>query len=291
MPKFIHITSGDIAGEILAKSGIPGEVMVWHDILYDGPRKPGWPDDDVLSARARFLEKTTGGGLEWRHILDGLKEQYARLKSIPPRDKMVLWFDACLFDMSMLCHILACVKLMGRDDAELLCIDAFPGIDPYHGLGQLSPEQLASLFDRRHPVTKDQFIYATRVDRSFALQDLEGFKALAEQSDTPLPWVPAAVSRWIRERPDASTGLGHLEQLALNAIRSGLTTPSEIFRNVSAKETPPQYWGDITLWAKINGLADRKPPAIRIEGPTSRLPQWEGISDIKQYRVYPMETN
>lgn len=32
------MTSGDCAGELLEKSGLPGEVFVWHDILYDGPR-------------------------------------------------------------------------------------------------------------------------------------------------------------------------------------------------------------------------------------------------------------
>jgi hypothetical protein len=34
MSKILHITSGDIAGDKLAQSGLPGEVFVWHDILY-----------------------------------------------------------------------------------------------------------------------------------------------------------------------------------------------------------------------------------------------------------------
>jgi len=60
----LHITSGDIPGDSLSKSGMPGEVFVWHDIMYDGPRKPGWPDAGTLYARARFLEKSTGGALK-----------------------------------------------------------------------------------------------------------------------------------------------------------------------------------------------------------------------------------
>ncbi len=57
---------------------------------------------------------------------------------------------------------------------------------------------------------------------------------------------------------------------------------------VSAQETPPQFWGDTTLWGKINALAGHQPPLIRIEGPGERLPQWEGMGDLKQFRVYPM---
>ena len=51
MSKVFHITSGDIAGASSAKAGLPGEVFVWHDLLYDGPREPGWPSENTLSAR------------------------------------------------------------------------------------------------------------------------------------------------------------------------------------------------------------------------------------------------
>lgn len=81
------------------------------------------------------------------------------------------------------------------------------------------------------------------------------------------PWVADAAKRWIEEFPDRGTGLGKLEQLALEAIRSGCETTAEVFSFVSARETPPQFWGDITLWEKINASADREPPLIRIEGP------------------------
>lgn len=171
--------------------------------------------------------------------------------------------------------------------AELICVDAFPGIEPFHGLGQLSPEQLASVVDRCQPMTLDQFVFAERVDRAFALQDRDAFKALSGSTDAPIPWVPAAVARWLEELPDIMTGLGRLEQLALAEIRSGDKTPVEIFSAVSLKDTPPQYWGDITLWAKINALADRDPPLVTIEGPAARLPQWEGVADLTLFRVYP----
>ncbi|MDY6987092.1 MAG: hypothetical protein SWQ30_03460 [Thermodesulfobacteriota bacterium] len=289
MKTALHVTSGDMAGGSLAKSGIPGEVFVWHDILYDGPRKPGWPDDDTLHARARFLGESTGEGLSREYVLETLKAQYAKLKTAERYDRVILWFDACLFDQSMLCHIVMCMRFLKMETADLLCIDAFPGIVPYHGLGQLSPEQLASMYDRRQPLTAAQSLFAERVDRAFALQDQGAFKELSGCTDAPLPWVPAAVRRWIEEQPDETTGLSRLEQLALAAIGSGCETTTDIFSFVSARETPPQFWGDTTLWAKINALADREPPLVRINGPGARLPQWEGMADLKLFRLYPTE--
>ena len=290
MAETLHITSGDCAGDILARSGLSGDVFVWHDILYEGPRTPGWPDEDTLRARARFLEQVTGGGLTREQVLDTLKGQYRKLAATADYGRIVLWFDACLFDQSMLAHILACLYQKGVRNAELLCVDAFPGIIPFNGLGQLTPDQLASLYDRRRPVTEAQFRFAETVDEAFATQDPALLAELSRRTDAPLPWVPAAVTRWLQEQPDPTTGLGRLQHLALDAIQGGRETPSEIFSAVAAADTPPCFWGDTTLWARINDLADRDPPLVRIDGPAHRLPQWNGMVDLKRFRITSLPT-
>jgi hypothetical protein len=287
MKRVLHITSGDCAGERLKGSGVSREVFVWHDILYDGPRKPGWPDADALKLRAQFLDEATGGGLDRREILETLRNQYLKLEKSRDYDGVVLWFDACLFDQSMLAHILACMQAKSINAAELICVDAFPGIDPFDGLGQLRPDQLASVYDLRQRVTEDQFRFAERVDRAFAMQDMAAFVELSKCQGAPLPWVPAAVARWLEEQPDEATGLGRLEKLALEAVRCGSRTPSAIFAFAAAHDTHPQYWGDITLWAKINKLATRRPPLVRLEGPKPLLPQWNGKEILEDFCVYP----
>ena len=280
-----HITSGDIAGGSLAKAGLPGEIFVWHDILYDGPRLPGWPSENVLSARALFLEEFTAGGLNRRRILKTLHNQYQRLAEAATYERIVLWFDACLFDQSMLAHILMCLSFKEIRKVELLCIDAFPGIEPFHGLGQLQPEQLASLYNSRRPVTDEQFRFAEIVDKAFATQNVAMLTDLSETTEPALPWIPAAITRWLQEQPDLTTGLGRLESLAFAAICAGCETPHKIFASVASADTPPRFWRDTTLWAKINGLADRVPPLVQIEGPMDRLPQWESQVSLKEFKI------
>lgn len=288
MNSTLHIINGDAAGDLLAKSGLAGEILVWSDLLYDGPRIPGWPDEKSLDARAGFLSALTGGGMEKRTILNSLENQYQKLKQAAEYMHIILWFDACLFDQSMLAHILTCLHLQSIHKAELICVDAFPGIEPFNGLGQLQPLQLAGLMDQRQPVSADQFRYAEAVDAAFARQDQNRLHLLSQQTKAPLPWVPAAVTRWLQEQPDPATGLGRLESLALKAIRGGCETPGDIFTAVAKADTPPQYWGDITLWAKINGLADRTPALVRITGPQNRLPQWESPFHLSQFKIDPL---
>ena len=285
MGTICHITSGDMAGGLLAKAGLPGEVFVWHDILYDGPREPGWPGEETIEARAGFIEGFTQGGLDRGLVLKTMHEQYQKLAKAASYERIVLWFDACLFDQSMLCHILTCLHGRGIQNVEILCIDAFPGIEPFNGLGQLQPEQLAAFYGDRRPVTEEQFRFAAVVDEAFANQDAGLLAELSEAHKAPLPWVPAAVLRWLQEQPDPATGLGRLETMALSAIRSGCETPGDIFKTVAAAETPPQFWGDTTLWAKINGLADRIPPLVEIQGPEERLPQWESKMPLSEFRI------
>ena len=288
MKDTLHITSGDCAGERLAKAGLPGDILVWHDVLYDGRRKPGWPDDATLEARAAMLEATTGGGLDRTRILNGLRRQYQELAEAAPARPIVLWFDACLFDLAMLAHVLACLRLRDAQDVALLCIDAFPGIEPYHGLGQLRPDQLASRYARRQTVTTAHFDFAATVDRAFAEQDLDALATIAQMTEAPLPWMPDAAARWIAEQPDPATGLGRLATLALDAIRAGCETPAAIFAAVAAADLPPQYWGDTRLWWKINDLAERTPPLVRIDGPAKRLPQWESAHPLDAFRIVPV---
>jgi hypothetical protein len=80
-----------------------------------------------------------------------------------------------------------------------LIVDKFRGIDPFHGLGQLQPEQLASLYGNRRPVTDAQFRFAALVDKAFANQDMGLFTELSQMRGAPLPWIPAAVMRWLKD--------------------------------------------------------------------------------------------
>ncbi|MEJ2133806.1 MAG: hypothetical protein P8X86_01025 [Desulfofustis sp.] len=286
MSEPLHITSGDRAGEALAGAGLEGGILVWHDLLYDGPRTPGWPDNEGLRRRAVFIEALTAGGLGRNQVLDTFVSQYERVAGLPADAEVVLWFDGCLFDQSMLVHLITCLQHQGiTGNVQLLCIDRFPGIEPYIGLGQLTSVQLGSCYQARKPVSDRQFRFSREVDRVFAERDLRRAATLSRRKTAPLRWVPAALQRWLQEEPDPETGLGRIESMALDAVHKGCAKPWDIFNHVAAAETPPQFWGDTTLWMKINGLAARQPPLVRIEGPASRLPQWVDGPDLQEFTI------
>ena len=279
-----HLTSGDSAASILRAAGLPGTIHVWHDVLYEGTHEPGWPCAETLCLRARMLENHTGGGVSFQKALKTLRDQYAGLRAAADRP-IVLWFDACLFDQSMLVHLLACLRDRPAGSVSLVCIAACTGLERYNGLGELPPASFAEHYPRRAPVTPAMFAFATEADAAFGHHDGTALRRLASLTDAPLPHVPAAAARRLREFPDPETGLGRLEQLVLQALDQGAMKPKALFHAVAALDAPPQYWGDTTLWQAINGLAMRRPPLVRIAGPTPRLPQWPGQGDDDAYVI------
>lgn len=42
----LHLTNGDAAAAMLARSGLPGDIVSWRDALHDGPVPP---DDDAVA--------------------------------------------------------------------------------------------------------------------------------------------------------------------------------------------------------------------------------------------------
>lgn len=287
MTQALHITNGDCAAEVLAKAAIDGDILAWRDLIYEGCRKPGWPDASTLDSRASFLERVTGGGISRETIRADLCRSYQQLESAPDYSQICLWFDACLHDQSVLVHILSCLHHLGVQQADLICIDHFLGIEPFDGLGQLSPQQLASCYPQRQPVSAEQFAFAIEVDRALAHQDPADLMRLAGTDQAPLRWIPAAIERWRLEQPDPITGLGRLQQLALDSVHHGCHTPAEIFKAVAANDTHPQYWGDTRLWDQINQLADQQPARVSIEGPATRLPLWPGRYPLPLFRITP----
>lgn len=285
MEATLHLINGDGAGNCLKQADIVGDILVCRDVLYEEIRKPGWPDHTSLIVRSRYLSQLTAGGLSSEDILDTLGNFYRILSTASKYDNVVLWFDACLCDQSMLAHILVCLKHLDIDEAELICVNSFPGVTPFNGLGQLLPYQLASLYSERRSVTAEQFEFAEIVDRAFAKQSMSLLAGLSQRTHAPLPFIPAAAKRWIDEQPDPRTGLGKLEYLALEAISNGCKKPGEIFLRVAEEDKAPQFWGDTILWQKINGLADRDPPLVCIEGPAERLPQWESPLKLKDFKI------
>jgi len=274
-PRVLHVLNGDATREKMERSDIPGTYTVWADALHEGPVPSGLSDQEFRRVRLRF------------HGFDGVgpaeeSQRYRRwdetLASFPDYDEAVLWFEHDLFDQLILIRHLDWFarRELGRTALSLICIGEFPGVEGFAGLGQLSPDQLASLLGTRQRVTVRQTELARAAWRAFTSSDPTSIERVLERDTSALPFLAGALVRFLEEYPAVGSGLPRTERQILDGLSRGVTTPIELFLALQRMEERI-FMGDLTFWRRLEGLARGERPLVRLSGEPMResLPKGE----------------
>ncbi len=255
----LHVTNGDSAASTLRRTGITGPVVSWRDILHEGPVPAGMPLEALSDFRVRIL---AGFGVA---PFERLSADFgARDSALRNARRIVLWFEHDLYDQLQLIQILDTVAGQPGAVCDLICLDRYPGISPFHGLGQLSPAQLAGLWPGRRRVTPAQFGTARAAWRAFRSPEPTALDALLRRDLSPLPFLAAALQRWREEFPSEPDGLGRTERTLLRAIASGCERFDALFSAVQADEPAP-FLGDTTLRARLDAMIRARIPLVSPE--------------------------
>ena len=265
----LHITNGDSAGDKLRRI-VKGTVSITADPLHEGPAPP--VDGDAwYEVRARFLAnsdathediKTTLASWD-RAIVDGYGA-----------GDIVLWFEHDLFDQLALIRTLDLIAGPQRTalpaNVSLICIDRFPGVDRFIGLGQLSDDQLETLIGTERAVTPDQYALASEAWRAFRSPDPSELLRIALGPTTALPFLGDALRRFFAEFPSAANGLSRTEELALGALQEGGMDGGALFVATQAHEERP-FLGDSVFFGTLRALASARVPLVTISGGSEAL--------------------
>lgn len=252
----LHLTNGESAAESLRRSGVPGRVISWQDVLHEGPVPAGLTLEGMSDVRARFLAHWDGESFP--AVSASFDERDGALRSAR---HVVLWFEHDLYDQLQLLQILATLSNEPGTAAEMICIDAFPGIVPFYGLGQLTPMQLASLWPKRQPVTAEQHSLGARAWKAFTSPDPGAVLQLLATDLGALPFLGNALRRLLDEYPAPPTGLGRTERQLLQAIARGVRSFAELFAaNAAAEEA--SFMGDTTVESRLEALIRARTPLV-----------------------------
>jgi hypothetical protein len=255
----LHLTNGESAAGSLRGSGVPGRVISWQDVLHEGPVPAGLTLEGTSDVRAHFLAHSDGASFP------AVSERFAeRDRALGTARHVVLWFEHDLYDQLQLLQILATLSDKPDVAAEMVCIDAFPGVEPFYGLGQLTPIQLASLWPKRQPVTAEQLSLGSRAWKAFTSPDPGAVPRLLATDLGALPFLRNALRRLLDEFPAPPTGLGRTERQLLQAIAQGVRSFAELFAaNAAAEEA--SFMGDTTVQSRLEALIRAPTPLVTPE--------------------------
>lgn len=260
----LHVHNGDSAAESLRRSGVPGDICVWAEVLHEGPIPAGASPEDWRRTRARFYAEC--GWEPFDTALDRLRRWDSGLESYPEYEEVILWFEHDLFDQLLLIRHLDWFSRrdLSRTKLNLICIGEYPGIARFCGLGQLTPDQLGSLLDTRQRVVPAQVELARVAWQAFSSPDPTEIESVLAGDTSALPFLAGALVRHLEQFPSVRNGLNRTQNQALSAVAAGHTTPAEIFVAVGSMEERP-FMGDSTFWLYLEGLASGLDPLLTIE--------------------------
>jgi len=273
----LHIHNGDSTAGTLREFGFPGEHKAFQEVLLEGPTPGGLPTDEFLRTRARFLAETYE--LKPEKAEQDILDQQIWLGKFSDHDETILWFEHDLFCQANLIYLLDWFsqRLSGQDKLSLICIDEFPGIDDFRGLGQLSGEQLASLFDTRHQVIESELSLASKAWAAYCSGNPEDILRLIESDTSAMPFMKRALRLHLSRFPSKANGLSRIENKALDLISRGVVAFKSLFPKFASEE-PDYGLGDSQFWSALRLLENATVPLITISGSPA---DHEGIKSNK----------
>ena len=259
----IHIRCGDDLREKLPAAGFDGDYLAFVDPVCQGPVPFTTDDAAFRRLRARFISDAYGGFEA--EALARLNSEVEGLERSLDYDRILLWFEHDLYDQSVLIRLLDWFAGQPESHARLflMLVDSYPGVDRFIGLGQLTPEQLATLAGGEVPVVTAQFSLASAAWAAFRSPAPTAIWQLAEHSTPALPALAPALLRHLEEFPWTSDGLGLTQRLALDAVAAGAETVGEAFAAVQALDPAP-FLGDAMFAYLLRGLARTAVPALSV---------------------------
>lgn len=258
--RVLHITNGDSAVEGLREGNIAGDLLPWRDVLHDGPVPETSTLEELSEIRCRALAAFGWGA--YPRLRRGFAARDAELRKSGTHEEVVLWFEHDLLDQLQLLQLLHWFAREGTHGARLsiVQVDHFPGVEPFHGLGQLSGEQLHRLLPTRQPVTARQLHTGADVWAELCAPSPLALAARRFALMPELPFLPAALRRLGEEHPARHDGLARSERQVLQAVAAGARDARAVFVWTCGVEDVP--WGDSSVELRVAALLAAPAPAL-----------------------------
>jgi Domain of unknown function (DUF1835) len=264
----LHVTNGDSAAQELARSGLPGDILAWRDILHDGP-VPVDTDRTVFGdTRAQFLAERRWA--DEAEVVEDFAARDLRLDEPGPGDAIVLWFEPDLYDQLQLVQVLsrlAARPVEGRPSISIAPADLM--------LGSLAPAKFRPLYEARRTLTTVDLAQGHDAWSAFTSSTPNALVALVDELDhaiqartyaadeeARLPHLTAAMRRVLEEYPDVDTGLSRSERQICEALAPGPMTLAKLF---SASHHTSESWvwlGDWSFAWYVQRLSDVAHPLL-----------------------------
>jgi len=258
----LHVRCGSDIKSRLLEAGLTGDFLEYSDSLCQGPvlDDPYW-----LDRRADFLARSVGPGIGRRRdeIADGLARAETDLRAAASRyERIVLWFEHDSYDQLNLARCLAQFAETMPGRLEMVTLEHYPGAMRFIGLGQLPPEALCLLWDKRQIVTQPQAQAGRTAWTLLRQPDPTPLAAAVAAGFPELPYLARALRRHCQELPWTGGGLSLTQRLILEVLAEQPRTIGQVFRDLMLERDPLPFLTDLILGDFVKAMQRVRQPVF-----------------------------
>ena len=242
MDNIIHILNGDSTLPILEKSGIEGAIVVWREMLCEGPLSNDFASDEFWQKRYTYFE--TEIGVKRLDYFDKTIKEILKLEDLSNYNEVVLWFEFDLFCQVNL--LAACTYLLDnyvkKANYYLVCTGKEKGKEGLQSLSNYSSEDFKKLYANKSPLSKANLMFAKECWNVYAENDFDKLKAYNFNQSSKFEYLELAMNQHLKRFP-STNGLNQIENKILKIINSSALTENEIIRTLLIWQSAETIYG------------------------------------------------
>jgi len=258
----LHLTDGESVAGTLRQSGVPGEVRICGDLLYEGPAPAGLSAGAWRETRAGFIADCGWAGLP--DALRYIESCDDSLAAFTRHEETVIWMDQRLSDQLILVRALDWFSRQQPGSRKLtyIPVERISSNERFLGLGSLPADRLAAIFETRIPVTTAQLDLAQRAWRAFTSPDPTAIETVIHGDTAALPFLAGALHRHLQEFPATIDGLSRTERQALDVLRVRGPLPVRQLFAATQQAEEHRFLGDASFFRILRDLGRELHPLI-----------------------------
>jgi hypothetical protein len=279
----LHILNGGATETTLAQTTVPGSRFSFCDVLIEGPT-PAINGSDWRRLRVQHL--ASAYGIEVDECELNFEQQEEVFTSFNRHDEVTLWFEADLFCQLNLLFVLDWFarRELGETRLSLICIGEFPGRPNFRGLGELNPDELASLFEKRNIVSQETLQLAAHAWEAYRSYNPQSLEQLLRAETSALPFLRKATELHLARFPSIRNGLNRVENVTLELIAAGAVQFGDLFPRFIERE--PEYgFGDAQFWNSVQRLTQGPSPLLINAGAAQQIKTMPDVPGEESFAI------
>jgi len=245
MEDILHILNGDATLSGFEETGLDGDIMVWREVLSEGPLEENIASGSFWKKRSDWIGKSFGEGPD--DYEEKVINQLSRLSE--PYKEFNLWFE---FDLHCQINMLGVIMMLSKmtdlssPAIYLICPEEVAGVEDFRGMGELNGEQLEYLYDNnRVQLGEPDFFVAAEVWKIYTHNKAAELKKYLAENNYwgNLHCLKNALQAHLKRLELNKDGLNYIEQQLLDIYNSGIKDRLGIYK---------AFWQD----EKIFGMGD-----------------------------------